>query len=406
MSGRSGRRGVRRALAGCASAVGLALVGCWGAPAIDRQGLVALLGVDSAGGGRFQVTADIINAQGLPSPTGMGQGAGAKPVFLRSAEGDTVAQAVTELARTAQTSLDLTHLEGIVVSEDLARQGLTPLLNYFGSTGELTATAWLFVSRGQSAASLMQVTKNVPPQPGTSLLQTALYGERQVAVSPDRIESLQFRSSQRGDDFATVGVTSDTQHGAATEAGFRLTGMAVFDGERLAGWLDPPATDGWLLLTGRLRSLRITVNGPYGPFTAKVVAAHRRIRVTSAVPVPRVDITAIVTAHLLTMPPRLPWPLTDTRASGAVESEIASALWLSASQALHRVQALHSDTFALGQHVRAADAAYWARYGPTWESGAFPALPVHLSVHATIEPPDSLCPPNYLCGPGAAPAAP
>jgi len=380
------------------------LTGCWGAPAIDRQGMVSILGLDLAPAGRFRATADIVNVAGLPPPTGAGQGS-SSPVFVRSAVGSTPTEAIARLAVSSQTSLDLTHLQGVIASEAYARTSLETLANTF-SHAELTGTAWLFVARASTAEALLRGTESVKPEPGRSLLQTALYGEHEVARLVDRVDSLQFRALMRGDDFATVGVGTDTTQGGGPRTAFRLQGLALFDGFHLTGWLDGPTLEGLLLDTNRLGRVRVTVPTSGGAMTFMVLSARRSIHVTATRPAPAAHIVASVVLEAQTAPTDRPIPpLTVAASRWRLRTEVAAALWQRGATAIAQAQAAGSDVLSLGQSVRVADPGYWRDHGATWETGAYRAIPVRLTVHVRIKPAQVVCPPKSRCGPSSNPAA-
>jgi spore germination protein KC len=399
---------IARLAAGALAALlgSLATVGCWGVPAIDRQGLVSIIGVDLDPHGGYRVTLDVVNAAGLPSPTGAGQSGSGQPVFVRSASAATLAQAVTEVARATQSGLDQTHLQGILVSEPFARQGLTPLLNFSASTAELTPTSWLFVVRNETAEELLKSTMSSTPQPGLTLLQTALYGQRVSPALAGRIEQLDFKAGIRGDDFTTLGVQADTQQGTGKQAAFQLDGTAMFDGVRLAGWLDQKNATAWLMDAGLLHGIHLTVTTSQGPLTATVLSSRRQVRVDASTTPPRVDITTTLAARIDALPHKVPLNARDPQTMAMLESETAAALWTSGAAAIADCQRLESDSLGLGQHVRIDDPDYWRTVGATWETGAFRTLPVRLTVTVRLTPSQTLCSVGDTCSPDTSPAAP
>ena len=265
------------------------LSGCWGIAALDRRGLVLLMGIDATSSAGYQVTLAILNPLG--QPTIQGSTAGGTPEIVRSASAATPAAALAEIAGTSYLSLDYRHLRGIVVSEGVAKQGLAGPLDAVLRPPTLMPTPWLYVARGQSAAAVLQRSAKAMPNAGTVLEQTTVWSRDLTPNYATRAFNFLEQMQVTGDDPVTGGVALDAEQPQPDTLAFRIAGVAMFRRDRLAGWLDGPTALGWLVATGRAAQQTLVAPGPGGRMvTLQLVSDRRRFRVVSTPAGPQVKL--------------------------------------------------------------------------------------------------------------------
>ncbi len=361
----------------------LLLTGCWGVAPMEKTGLVALLGVDSASGDRYRVTVAVINPLGLPTPTG-GAANGA-PELLRSAVASSTAEAVRRLSATTYLNLDFTHIRGVVVSEQVARAGLAAPLEFMAGSPQFLETPWLYVARGESAAAVLRESQRMMPDAGEVLAGTTAWAQHLFPGYADRLFTFLNQMQTEGDEPATAGVSADAAQGQGPTLAFRLTGTAMFRGDRLVGWLDEPQTLGWLLATGRGQQQTLVAPAPGGgSFTLQILASDHRIRITPGAAGPRADLRVQLRVALVAAEhaPADFWAnpaalrIVRASAAGLVTGDIRAAL--------QAAQGVGADVFSLGEHVRVQDPADWYPVRDLWNTSAFGRMPVSIQVRVDV----------------------
>jgi Ger(x)C family germination protein len=135
--------------------------GCWGFREVDEEAFIMILGLDKGKENLLVLTAQIAVPRGMGGG-GMGQGGGstsggqAKPTMAITVECRSILAGLNMLNATLERKPSLAHLKVVVVSEELARQGikayLTQLLRYF----EFRRSTFLVVSRGPAQKLIKQ----------------------------------------------------------------------------------------------------------------------------------------------------------------------------------------------------------------------------------------------------------
>jgi spore germination protein KC len=387
MRQRTGRRWwPRLGRAGLALAVALAaaaLAGCWGIAAMDRRALVLLLGFDALPGPAVRVTAAILNPLGQPNI--QGSTAGGTPEIVRSATAATPSAALARIAGTSYLDLDFRHLKGIVVSSAVAERGLAPLLESLIRAPTLSATPWLYVARGATAAAVLQGSAEAMPNAGAVLEQTAVWSRLLTPTYGSRAYAFAEQMQVTGDDAVTGGIALDPAQRQPDAIAFRVAGVAMFQSDRLAGWLEGPAALGWLVGTGRANRQTLVAPGPGGlAVTLQLVAARRRIRVLATPAGPRVSLSVRVKARVAAVEPGGVSFAQHPAALRQVQDGAAGVLGADVRDAVSAAQRAGADVFGLGEAVRVQDPSAWRALRSDWDASAFPRLPVSVAVQVIV----------------------
>lgn len=258
------------------------LSGCWGIAPLERRALIGLVAIDAAPAGGYMVAATIANFLSRPAGAGGGQGGGGSdgaPSMLRSASAPSVAGTVERWQPMSYPRLDLSHVAGVLPSEDVARSGLAPVLDYFSRSPKVAVTPWVLVVRAQSAKAFLSAGKNAPPGAGAVLEQTVLFAAQRSPFLVERVFEFLDRLPLQRDEPLTAGVAvSESATGPTVP--LQVTGLALFRQDRLVGWLDGPAALGWFLLHTAAR-VRATLDAPAGSgtYTFEITRMARRVKV-------------------------------------------------------------------------------------------------------------------------------
>lgn len=386
----------------------LGLAGCWNVVPVEDRGLATMLAVDRAWDGTYQVTVAVLHPPGLspPGPTGQGGGKGAQPVLLRSQPGSSLAEAIQRIQATSYLQLDFTHLQALLVSEDVARTGLGPLLDQLARTPQFSLNGWLVVARGTWARALLEQTQGDLPQPNDVLAKTVRLGRRFTPFYAERISTLLKEMPTAGQAFTTAGVAAGPPSPSRIGTPFELRGLALFRGAQLVGWLDDGAALGWAAGTGKLEHQTMSVASRGWRFDLNLLGARRRVLVQGPSDSPSVLLSVRVTAHLVNFQgpagERKFTPVLTRR----IEQLAAAAMRRDVEAALDEARRAGADIFGLGEYVRLRDPGYWEGARARWDQEGFPRLPVQVQTQVRLTSiGDLLCPPIARWGCGTWPEA-
>jgi spore germination protein KC len=360
--------------------------GCWDNTEITRQAIVAGIGVDKGERDRLRVTVQIIVPAAMGRPVGgQGGGQGGMPaVFVVSAEARTIHEALSLVAKQTDRMLFFAHKEIVVVGEELAREDLTPVVDWAGRARGVRLKDWLVVT----SATAREVLE-LPP--------TGI-GNISALIIADNIE-LSFQHSKvprvRVFDFASA-LTWETRDPVAVALHLtgdepprpNVSGSAVFRDFRLAGYLTETETRGYLWTTGDIK--RGFISAPLPEANDKFIALQIRGSRTKVrpefrdgvpgIPVIKIDISVKCALDEVQDPglePDKPWVIDE------LEPLMAEQVVMEVQAAVAKAQQLNADVFGFGDLIKRKNPEVWKELRDRWEL-IFPLLEVEVAVKPII----------------------
>lgn len=277
-------------------AVALLLGGCWDRLEIEDTAYVVAAGIDAARG-EYLWTFRVVEAE--PIPTGMLTPPPAQPaperLRLVTVRGASLEQALQLLQASLARVATLEHLRTVVVSQEVARQGLGPLLNQFLRHNQVRRTVAVLVARDQAADLMVQ---NEPGEVNPVRAQEGLILslKRMHLGPPVRLQHFFARLLAPGVDpiLPLVAVsplaaggeaetlppmgTRSVAAGEGPRAGgnpLEAAGTAVFRGDRLAGVLTVDETAALLALRGEMGKVYASFPDPREEGTIITLRLHQ-----------------------------------------------------------------------------------------------------------------------------------
>lgn len=218
----------------------LVMSGCGSLPVPREMGDMALLrtmGVDSQEGELLVTVSTGPRARGLQGEQ--------QPALMLSAQGRTLSAAVLSLQGLSDSYVFFGYIDQLLLGEELARQGVEPVLDYFARDVELGLGAQLWLVRETTAGEAVRSGGDEGVEGRLSTFQTD--GEMGIsAITRTAGEVLSDLMERRT---AYVPALMCTQEGEAVS--LRESGYAVLKDGALAGFLDGEAAKGLELLAGR-----------------------------------------------------------------------------------------------------------------------------------------------------------
>ncbi|GAB6273231.1 MAG: Ger(x)C family spore germination protein [Peptococcaceae bacterium] len=265
--------------------------GCWGFREVDEEAFITILGLDKGKENLLVLTAQIAVPRGMGGG-GMGQGGGtasggqAKPTMTVTVECRSILAGLNMLNATLERRPSLTHLKVVVVSEELARQGikshLIQLLRYF----EFRRSTFLVVSRGPAQRLIKQfqpIMENSPAKFAELFTGSQRYAGfipfgqvhhfyndlKSTTVQPvAMLVSLKEKSPENlpaEEEHFSEGQFYAGQLPLKGGNNIELMGTAVFYQDRMVGMLNGEETLILNLLRGWLKQTLLTIPDPANP---------------------------------------------------------------------------------------------------------------------------------------------
>lgn len=251
--------------------------GCWNAREINELAFVIGLAVDKDEKGQIKVTVQMArpDAQGKASSGGGGGGGGGgaqnqKPFWVASASGNTLFEAIRNMAEFSSRRIFWSHNKAIIISDALARDDITDILDFFSRNPELRLRTWIAVTPGKAGPILEENFKPAMEKDPSSTLERIIErrditGKGSAIMLKDFLEDY---LNPLTNPVASRLVFSPKQ-------AHRLSGTAVFKKSKMVGWLDEKETNGLLWLKGQIKTPVMVIKCPFDgkPLSIEIVGA-------------------------------------------------------------------------------------------------------------------------------------
>ncbi|QSQ07971.1 Spore germination protein B3 [Koleobacter methoxysyntrophicus] len=367
--------------------------GCWSRREINDLAIIMAAAVDKAEEeGKVRLAVQIVKPEMIGKKKGDSNSGSTEEAFwVAASTGNTVYDAERMLTAHVPRSLFWSHCRAVIIGEDLAREGVAQILDFFDRRHDMRRRMWFLIAKGE-ARDTLEVHRYIEKTSGNALhmlLQHAYDHSKGYYISD--INQFLKRLSSKGTHPAAARV--ETVHGGGggekeKETELKLTGTAVFKADRLIGWLDETETRGLLWVMGKAERGVIPVPCPAHDKQDDKVSLMTMRAKSKIVPVICDDKVAITVEievegdigaqdcqENLATPDKI--ASLNKRYAEAVRKEVLKALNKAKDE--YKV-----DIFGFGEAVMRKYPRVWEKLEKKWNDEVFPTIEVNIKVKANV----------------------
>lgn len=368
------------------------LPGCWDSREINDLCFVVAVGIDKAtDSGNYIITVQIANPSSNIQANSPKSNT-SEPFFVMSAEGSTLFDATRQLSKTSSKRIMWAHDFIIIIGESLAKDSIAPVIDYFTHNPELRMKTAIVVSKG-NAMDYLAIKSGMEEIPAVSFSSIYEYnrltGEyietSMLSLSRDYygtysqplVSAVSFKKNKiLPSDQITKDLTDQVQFG----------GAAVFNKDKMLGWLTPEETKGLAWVLNQTTDTLVTVQEPFKPTKSVSVETHgvtTKIitRIDNGKPSVTFEISgsgSIVEEDETTT---LPMDEFKKVIGGFVDKNIGNNVKMS----MDKIQKVYqSDVLGLAKSIRAQHYEEWNSMIEDHWNDIYPKLPITIKVDITI----------------------
>lgn len=230
--------------------------GCWNNRDLAQLSIATGIGIDRTGEGRILLTIQIAKPSSI---VGQGKGGGAgekKAVSNVAQEGDTVFEALRAILKETNNRIFLSAAQIIIVGEDIARNGISDVLDFFERDHETQYKTEIVIAKGITAKELLEVDSMTSDIPASYIAETVKNNDERAKTAKTMLIDISRIMGMTGKQLIVGTVGKNGKRTVDTE------GSAVFNTDKLAGWLSQEETRGYLFAAGKVKSTVITIPNP------------------------------------------------------------------------------------------------------------------------------------------------
>lgn len=271
------------------------------------------------------------------------------------------------------------HLQVIVISEEVAREGIEKVLDFFVRDHELRRRVKVFISECD-AKKVLEVEPKIQDYSSIylALLPTNSARNSRVLQQMDLGEVI--NSIHGGYNFILPRVTP-------VGSEMKASGGAAFSGDRMIGWLGELEIEAWKFITGFYKGGVVTVEvpGEEGLYTVEITKASSKTKADVDNNIPSFTVDIKIKGNYASE------ELTHTH--GSLKKELITKIEDQAGKEIERVCNLlikkvqedyKADIFRLNLYLKANEPEYWKKNRKNWDS-IFPNVEIKVNAKVDVE---------------------
>lgn len=379
------------------------LTGCLEPIAINKLGIVAGLAVDKTDDS-YLVTIQILNPSAIA-----GASTNELPVYSLTAEGKSIHEAYKKLDEATSTALSLSHLNVIVINEEFAKAGFSPLLNFALRRFDIRPDITIVVAKEDSASDVLSVVTALEIIPASQIDISNMVASRTArltsynlyetvdmvntnaintvlnAVTIHRLhdhldEEVERKNATTGQTSAN-GSTLDNVLDITLPVQLRIEHLAVFQGDKLIGFINDAEAQLYNMIMGISKRYDIVTSIEkeyYTSFGVTQIKSSITTDLANNEATIKLDLSGVIFENTY------PIDLTNVENLTAMSEHLKHSLEQDINHFVHKVQTeLKSDIFGIGGKAHNQENKVWKEKEGYW-SDLFPELTLNIEVKLEV----------------------
>ncbi|CAH1056389.1 Spore germination protein B3 [Paenibacillus pseudetheri] len=336
----------------------ISVTGCWNYSEVDDISIVAGVGIDKGESeGELSVTVEIVDTKvGMKSSP-----AGFKILTL---SGKTIFEIARGIISITGKKLFWSHSKAIVLSEELAREGVIKVIDWYNRDTETRSDVYIFVSKEKTAKeviSLSSVTESIT----AFALAQQMRSEKNVSTAPvvevwDFIDKL-----EASGEFAMAPLINIHEQNKTKNA--QVSGTAIFRMDKMVGTISGEETKYMLFAINQIEGGVLPLNDEQGKpaFSLEILSNKTKVKpvwIDGKLQMQINTETQVGLDEVMT-----PEEFNNIDSKNVLEKRAGKELQKRILSVIHRVQQdYHADIFGFGELVHERMPQTWKKVKENW----------------------------------------
>ncbi|MHA7966405.1 Ger(x)C family spore germination protein [Paenibacillus sp. CAU 1782] len=365
--------------------------GCWNRKELNELAIQLATSIDKEGK-QYRVASQVVIPSEVSAKT---TSSGMSPVTLFQATAPTMIEAFRKMTESSSRKIYSAHLRVLIIDENLAKEGIAEVLDLFSRNPETRTDFYLMVARHSSAVSILETLTSMERIPAENLFYSLDTSAKNWSPTTTvTIEELieQLVSEGRNPVLTGVQLIGNKEQGkkisnvqqVKPDATVRFTGLAVFSGDKLAGWLDETKSRGYNYILDNVKSSAGHLNCPSGGLIGLETLRNQTVvkaDVVDGEPLISIKITNINTVADTECKINLSDPATITDLEHQAGERLQKIIEHTIAYAQDNFD---FDVFGFGQKVYQSHPNQWKKMKSEWATKYWPNLKIEYDVKCQI----------------------
>jgi spore germination protein KC len=364
------------------------LTGCWNRRELNELALVVAMSIDKSGN-QYLISTQVVDPGEVSISAG---GSGRAPVTTYDEKGKHLFEAVRRMTTISPRKLYWSHLQMLIISEEVAKDGLNNILDFFTRDNEFRKDFYIVVSKDIQAKEILRNLTSIEKIPAHKMRSSLETSEK--AWAPTTAIQLDELISALTSDGINPILTGLSIHGIGPKgesvenvqriepfARLKYKNLAIFKKDKLIGWFNENESKGYNYIMNNVHS---TVGHipceKKGELVLEVIRSRAKIKGRVVNGNPKIDIFLSSEANIGEVACHV--DLTKPDAITKLEENTNKVDIDIIKNSVNKAKELGVDVFGFGEVIHRADPKAWKSLKKNWDQ-EFVQVPV--SVHSNLK---------------------
>ncbi|NBI05964.1 Ger(x)C family spore germination protein [Senegalia massiliensis] len=364
------------------------LIGCWDKRELSEITIASAVGIDKVED-EYLVTVQIIN----PSEIAGRELTGRSEVSTYRVKGKTVFEALRKLTRDVPRKVYLGHLMILMIGEELAKEGIIDVLDFFSRDHELRTDFYIVVTKDSMATDVLNVLTAIEKIPAEKLYDSLEMAEKSWGnVRAVQLDQLISDLINTGKDAILTGVSligqkqdnnsMENVNEVKPKNIIRSEDIAVFNGDKLVGWLTQNESRGYNAIVDNLKNTVITIPcNEKNNLAVELLKSKSKMKSEIKQGIPNITVKIDLEVNIADVGCNIDIKKTDNikELEKNLENQVESYMNLS----IKKAKKLKSDIFGFGLELHRKHPKEFKELRDNWED-EFSHLDINIKVKSKI----------------------
>ncbi|MDP4105021.1 MAG: Ger(x)C family spore germination protein [Bacillota bacterium] len=352
------------------------LTGCWNQEELPNLAFVMALGVDKAKNNQgYTLTFEIVNP-GNVAASQMGGGQGV-PVAVYKSTGKSLFDATRKASKKLSRKIYFAHTNAVVISEQVAKDGVLDLLDILDRDPIFRTTTQLFIAKDTSAENVVSTLTILDKIPVNKIVKSlnvteAMLGENMKVTIDDFIKDIVSSGKEPftngvilpgnqklGDKMSNIAIDKP---GVIIE----IDGLALFKGGKLIGWIDGNQARGVVWTLNKVNGTDVFVDWQGKKKAIGVIIRRSNAKFSPSIRNGKPFIQVAIKAEADIEQVNTSLKITDPAVIKKLEDMVGEEVKKEVRDSIKTVQSKKSDIFGFGDSIHRAYPKKWKNLKSNW----------------------------------------
>ncbi len=365
--------------------ISLALTGCWDRREVNDIAFVVGSSIDKEKG-KYRLSVQIAlpgQLGGAGSQGGGGGTSGSKPWQLESMLGSTLSEANQNQQKSLSRTLYYAHRRTLLIGEEMAKEGIEPIMDVVGRITQNRLTAYVVVTKGP-AYKILQADAPIEKFPSEMVRELAVGYMRNARTIKHLLNLMLSDGIDPALPVATV-VSSGARSGKKENTNIRLSSLAVFHRDKLTGYLEEDETQGVLWAMNEINRPQISIPAPKGVGKIVVEFQETNTEITPQIEGDEITMQFEVRGKGSIVENDSTYELANLEQIRSLEHAIGMKVKKDIESGIRALQnKYHSDAIGFGKIIYNQRPNDWKRFRKNWDQ-FFPTVKIKVAAKLHLE---------------------